>query len=65
MIPMMYPFSRLFSVPSTALVSLNAINVFLGTTSTMATFIIEFLQDDDPVGNLEHKLFLYHWYERQ
>ena len=50
MIPMMYPFSRLFSVPSTALVSLNSVNVFLGTTSTLATFIIEFLEEDDPVS---------------
>ena len=52
MIPMMYPFSRLFAVPSTALVVLNSVNVFLGTTSTLATFIIEFLQEDDPVSKI-------------
>ena len=60
MIPMMYPFSRLFAVPSTALVVLNSINVFLGTTSTLATFIIEFLQEDDPVSKiaLNQKIFM-------
>ncbi|XP_052284173.1 phospholipid-transporting ATPase ABCA1-like isoform X3 [Dreissena polymorpha] len=47
MIPLMYPFSRVFSVPSTALVTLKSVNIFLGTVSTMATFIIEFLEQDD------------------
>ncbi|XP_064607351.1 phospholipid-transporting ATPase ABCA1-like [Liolophura sinensis] len=45
--PMMYPFSRLFSTPSYAFVILSCANVFLGTVSTMATFILEALQDDD------------------
>ncbi|KAH3829025.1 hypothetical protein DPMN_131013 [Dreissena polymorpha] len=49
MIPLMYPFSRVFSVPSTALVTLKSVNIFLGTVSTMATFIIEFLEQDDEV----------------
>ncbi|XP_033737988.1 phospholipid-transporting ATPase ABCA1-like [Pecten maximus] len=48
MIPVMYPFSRLFRVPSTAMVTLKSVNIFLGTTSTLATFILEFLADDDP-----------------
>lgn len=47
MIPVMYPFSRLFSIPSTAMVVLQSVNVFLGTTATLATYVIEFLQDDD------------------
>ncbi|KAL3869286.1 hypothetical protein ACJMK2_041989, partial [Sinanodonta woodiana] len=46
-IPMMYPFSRVFSIPSTALVVLKSVNIFLGTTSTLATFILEFLENDD------------------
>lgn len=46
---MMYPFSRLFSTPSYAFVILSCANVFLGTVSTMATFILEALQDDDAV----------------
>ena len=52
MIPLMYPFSRLFSVPSTSLVVLKSINIFLGTVSTLATFIIEFLEEDDPVSRV-------------
>ncbi|XP_076463176.1 phospholipid-transporting ATPase ABCA1-like isoform X2 [Babylonia areolata] len=45
--PMMYPFSRLFSVPSSAFVALSCVNTFLGTVSTISTFILEILQDDD------------------
>ncbi|XP_056020266.1 phospholipid-transporting ATPase ABCA1-like isoform X2 [Ostrea edulis] len=47
MIPLMYPFSRLFSIPSTSMVVLQSVNVFLGTTATLATYVIEFLQADD------------------
>ncbi|KAL5022830.1 hypothetical protein ScPMuIL_001985 [Solemya velum] len=47
MIPLMYPFSRLFSVPSTALVVLMSINVFLGTVSTLSTFILELMEAED------------------
>ncbi|CAG5131578.1 unnamed protein product, partial [Candidula unifasciata] len=46
--PMMYPFSRLFDVPSSAFVFLSCVNVFLGTVSTLATFILEVLSQDDP-----------------
>ncbi|KAL8576510.1 hypothetical protein ACOMHN_003068 [Nucella lapillus] len=45
--PMMYPFSRLFSVPSSAFVALSCVNTFLGTVSTISTFILEILQNDD------------------
>ena len=47
---MMYPFSRLFSVPSSAFVALSCVNTFLGTVSTISTFILELLQRDDPVS---------------
>ncbi|XP_035828704.1 phospholipid-transporting ATPase ABCA7 [Aplysia californica] len=46
--PMMYPFSRVFDVPSSAFVALSCVNVFLGTVSTLATFILELLSQDDP-----------------
>ncbi|KAK7490495.1 hypothetical protein BaRGS_00018281 [Batillaria attramentaria] len=46
--PMMYPFSRIFSVPSSAFVALSCVNVFLGTVSTLSTFILELMQQDDP-----------------
>lgn len=54
MIPVMYPFSRLFSIPSTSMVVLQSVNVFLGTTATLATYVIEFLQEDDEVSLLLH-----------
>ncbi|XP_035826205.1 ATP-binding cassette sub-family A member 7 [Aplysia californica] len=41
MIPMMYPFSHLFSVPSSAFVLLSCMNVFLGSISTLATFVLD------------------------
>ncbi|KAJ8306341.1 hypothetical protein KUTeg_016886 [Tegillarca granosa] len=47
MIPLMYPFSRVFNVPSTAMVTLKSISIFLGTTSTLATFILDCLEDED------------------
>ena len=53
MIPLMYPFSRLFDVPSTALVVLKSVNIFLGTTATLATFILDFLQEDDAVSIIQ------------
>ena len=49
MVPMMYPFSRLFSVPSTAMVTLTSVNIFLGTTSTLAVFIVGILGETDEV----------------
>ena len=46
--PLMYPFSRVFNIPSSAFVTLSCVNVFLGTVSTLATFILELLEQDDP-----------------
>ncbi|KAK7488493.1 hypothetical protein BaRGS_00020278 [Batillaria attramentaria] len=60
--PMMYPFSRIFSVPSSAFVALSCVNVFLGTVSTISTFILELLQQDDPdlkdINNILKQVFL-------
>lgn len=50
MIPLMYPFSRLFRIPSTAMVTLKSVNIFLGTVSTLSTFILEYLAEDDRVS---------------
>uniref|UniRef100_A0AAX7W198 ABC transporter domain-containing protein n=1 Tax=Astatotilapia calliptera TaxID=8154 RepID=A0AAX7W198_ASTCA len=44
--PMMYPFSFIFSVPSTAYVVLTCINLFIGINSSVATFIMELFDDD-------------------
>lgn len=62
MIPVMYPFSRVFGNPSTAMVTLKSVNIFLGTTSTLAVFILEMLAEDDEVKKeltlgLENLLF--------
>lgn len=43
---MMYPFSFIFSVPSTAYVVLTCINLFIGINSSVATFIMELFDDD-------------------
>uniref|UniRef100_A0A669E1K7 ABC transporter domain-containing protein n=1 Tax=Oreochromis niloticus TaxID=8128 RepID=A0A669E1K7_ORENI len=45
--PMMYPFSFIFSVPSTAYVVLTCINLFIGINSSVATFIMELFDDDN------------------
>ena len=39
--PMMYPMSYMFSVPSTAYVSLSCINLFIGLNSSTITFILD------------------------
>uniref|UniRef100_A0A3P8X8L1 P-type phospholipid transporter n=1 Tax=Esox lucius TaxID=8010 RepID=A0A3P8X8L1_ESOLU len=39
--PMMYPMSFIFSIPSTAYVSLSCINLFIGINSSAITFILD------------------------
>lgn len=48
----MYPASFVFSVPSTAYVVLTCINLFIGINGSVATFIMELLDDD--VGGSTH-----------
>ncbi|XP_009288758.1 PREDICTED: retinal-specific ATP-binding cassette transporter [Aptenodytes forsteri] len=45
-IPMMYPASSFFSVPSTAYVALSCINLFVGINSTAITFILELFENN-------------------
>ncbi|XP_062412894.1 retinal-specific phospholipid-transporting ATPase ABCA4-like [Sardina pilchardus] len=47
--PMMYPMSYLFSVPSTAYVSLSCINLFIGINSSAVTFILELFENNLPL----------------
>lgn len=42
----MYPASFIFSVPSTAYVVLTCINLFIGINGSVATFVMELLDDD-------------------
>lgn len=43
---MMYPMSYVFSVPSTAYVSLSCINLFIGINSSAITFILELFENN-------------------
>ncbi|KAK7490493.1 hypothetical protein BaRGS_00018279 [Batillaria attramentaria] len=60
--PMMYPFSRLFSIPSSAFVALSCVNTFLGVMPTIATVVLELMHADDPelvgINSILKKAFL-------
>ncbi|XP_036853988.2 retinal-specific phospholipid-transporting ATPase ABCA4 isoform X3 [Manis javanica] len=45
-IPMMYPASFLFDVPSTAYVALSCANLFIGVNSSAITFILDLFEDN-------------------
>ncbi|KAM9379360.1 retinal-specific phospholipid-transporting ATPase ABCA4 [Phaethornis superciliosus] len=45
-IPMMYPASSFFSVPSSAYVALSCINLFVGINSSAITFILELFENN-------------------
>ncbi|XP_066480655.1 retinal-specific phospholipid-transporting ATPase ABCA4 [Tiliqua scincoides] len=45
-IPMMYPASGIFSIPSTAYVALSCINLFIGINSSAITFILELFENN-------------------
>ncbi|KAM4710016.1 phospholipid-transporting ATPase ABCA1-like [Discoglossus pictus] len=46
-IPLMYPASFFFSVPSTAYVVLTCINMFIGINGSVATFVLEMFNDEN------------------
>ena len=46
-IPMMYPFSFVFSTPSTAFVTLGVGNVFIEMITTVTVFVLENSQEED------------------
>lgn len=45
-IPMMYPASFLFDVPSTAYVALACANLFIGINSSAITFVLELFENN-------------------
>lgn len=51
--PIMYPASFWFEVPSSAYVFLIVINLFIGITATVATFLLQLFEHDKvgPRGN--------------
>lgn len=42
----MYPTSHLFTLPSSAFVALASVNLFIGTVTTVSTFVLELFDDD-------------------
>ncbi len=59
-IPLMYPASFLFSVPSSAFVTLSCTNLFIGIITTVTTFVLENFEDDELkyVGSILREVFL-------
>ncbi|KAI4904249.1 hypothetical protein NFI96_031778 [Prochilodus magdalenae] len=58
--PLMYPASFVFSVPSTAYVTLISINSFIGINGSIATFVLELFPDEHlkEVNRILKKVFL-------
>ncbi|XP_077981076.1 phospholipid-transporting ATPase ABCA1-like [Glandiceps talaboti] len=58
--PLMYPATYLFSVPSTAYVTLACFNVIVGMISTTATFILDYMNEEDlyRINEILKKVFL-------
>ncbi|XP_029698855.1 retinal-specific ATP-binding cassette transporter-like [Takifugu rubripes] len=54
--PMMYPMSYLFSIPSTAYVSLSCINLFIGLNSSALTFILDLFENTTALHKLNQLL---------
>uniref|UniRef100_A0A8B9MLG3 P-type phospholipid transporter n=1 Tax=Accipiter nisus TaxID=211598 RepID=A0A8B9MLG3_9AVES len=58
-IPMMYPASSFFSVPSTAYVALSCINLFVGLNSSAITFILELFENNPFNKTLKNVLIVF------
>ncbi|XP_062865086.1 phospholipid-transporting ATPase ABCA1 [Trichomycterus rosablanca] len=58
--PMMYPASFIFSIPSTAYVVLTCINLFIGINGSIATFVMELINDPNvaDVNNIVKQVLL-------
>ncbi|XP_073427516.1 retinal-specific phospholipid-transporting ATPase ABCA4 [Dendrobates tinctorius] len=55
-IPMMYPASYIFNVPSTAYVALSCINLFIGINSSAITFILDLFENNRSLLKFNEKL---------
>uniref|UniRef100_A0A670JDL6 P-type phospholipid transporter n=1 Tax=Podarcis muralis TaxID=64176 RepID=A0A670JDL6_PODMU len=58
-IPMMYPLSCFFSVPSTAYVALSCINLFIGINSSAITFVLELFENNPFNKTLKNILLVF------
>ena len=45
--PLMYPASFVFSIPSSAFVTLSCVNLFIGIITTITTFVLENFDDEE------------------
>jgi len=59
-VPLMYPFSFVFSIPSSAFVTLSCVNLFIGIITTVTTFVLENFDDVElkNIGNICKQVFL-------
>merc|ERR1719499_2741837 len=59
-VPLMYPASFLFSIPSSAFVTLACANLFIGIITTITTFVLENFQDEElqHIGSILREVFL-------
>ena len=59
-IPLMYPASFLFSVPSSAFVTLACANLFIGIITTITVFVLENFDDEEleMIGDILKYVFL-------
>merc|ERR1719373_966875 len=59
-VPLMYPFSYVFSIPSSAFVTLSCVNLFIGIITTVTTFVLENFDDEElkNIGNICKQVFL-------
>merc|ERR1719461_696185 len=59
-VPLMYPASFLFSIPSSAFVTLSCVNLFIGIITTITTFVLENFDDEELkyVGSILKEVFL-------
>jgi len=56
----MYPASFIFSIPSSAFVTLSCVNLFIGIITTITTFVLENFDDEElkNIGAILRKVFL-------
>lgn len=59
-IPLMYPMSFVFSIPSSAFVSLSCANMFIGIITTVTTFVLAAFDDQElkEIDNIIKEVFL-------
>jgi len=59
-VPLMYPASFVFSIPSSAFVTLACANLFIGIITTITTFVLENFDDEELkyIGSILREVFL-------